>query len=232
MPQVLDSITTSKNGIVINLGLLHFKQAWDIQKKLHERRVSGKVPDTLLLLEHNPVITLGRSGREENILVSKALLQQKGVEFWRVERGGDITFHGPGQLVGYPIFLLQERLAGVRKFVEKIERVLIQTLQEFNVKATAKPRYIGVWVDNKKIAAIGVAVKHWVTYHGFALNVNTDLSYFKFIVPCGIREAEVTSMEQLSGHQIPMTDLREKVIANFGKVFEIEFREEKSIDFV
>lgn len=231
MHRVLASTTTSNDSQVIDLGLVGYKQAWDLQKELHGQRVSGKIPDTLLLLEHKPVITLGKSGRESNILVARRLLEEKGIEFFHIERGGDITFHGPGQIVGYPIFLLRERLAGVRRFVEKLQTILIMTLKEFSIDAQVRQRYVGVWVDGEKIASIGIAVKRWVTFHGFALNVNVDLDFFKLIVPCGLEGIKVTSIEKILKRRAPIDEVKARIKDNFRRVFETGFCDKESVDF-
>ncbi len=228
--QTLDSTTTSDSSYLIDLGLVHYKEAWDLQKDLHARRVSGEIPDTLLLLEHFPVITQGKSGRAENLLISENLLKARGIEFYKIERGGDVTFHGPGQLVGYPIFFLKERLAGLRSFVERIEMALIGALDDFGIKAGLKPKNIGVWINDKKIASIGIAVKRWVTFHGFALNVNNDLEYFKLIIPCGLKGVEMTSMAQILNRILPMEEIKERVRKNFEKVFNRSFQK-STLDF-
>ncbi|MEO0225514.1 MAG: lipoyl(octanoyl) transferase LipB [candidate division WOR-3 bacterium] len=226
----MDSTTTSDSSYLIDLGLVHYKEAWDLQKDLHARRVSGEIPDTLLLLEHFPVITQGKSGRAENLLISENLLKARGIEFYKIERGGDVTFHGPGQLVGYPIFFLKERLAGLRSFVERIEMALIGALDDFGIKAGLKPKNIGVWINDKKIASIGIAVKRWVTFHGFALNVNNDLEYFKLIIPCGLKGVEMTSMAQILNRILPMEEIKERVRKNFEKVFNRSFQK-STLDF-
>jgi len=225
----LDSTTTSNDGNVIDLGRIRYETAWELQRKLHAQRVSGEIPDTLLLLEHEPVFTLGKSGREENVLIPKSLLEQKGIEFFRVERGGDITYHGPGQLVGYPIFILKERLTGIRRFIEKIEQAVIEALDDYGIKAATRPRNVGVWVDNRKIASVGIAVRQWVTFHGFALNVNTDLEYFKMILPCGLKGVAMTSMQKELGKSVPMSGVKAGIRSAFSRVFSIAFGEKQSL---
>ncbi len=205
------------------MGRIRYETAWELQRKLHTQRVSGEIPDTLLLLEHEPVFTLGKSGQKANILVPESLLGKKGIDVFRVERGGDITYHGPGQLVGYPVFLLKERLAGVRRFVEKIEQAVIGVLGDFGIKAAMRPKNIGVWVGDRKIASVGIAVRQWVAFHGFALNVDTDLEYFKMIVPCGLKGVSMTSMRQELGRDVPMPEVKAGIRSSFAMVFAMTF---------
>jgi lipoyl(octanoyl) transferase len=209
---------------LIDLGLLNYEEAWAFQKQVWELRVQERIPDTLILVEHPPVITLGKSGKTANLLLPEAELQSRGVGIFRVERGGDVTYHGPGQLVGYPIFRLAGALAGVRRFVENMELSLIQTLGAWGIAATMKPGLTGVWKDDRKIAAIGVAVRRQVTFHGFALNVNPDLTPFSYIVPCGIRDMGVTSMARELGRQVSMPAVKHQVVATFEGVFDKDFR--------
>ncbi len=178
----------------VSLGAVKYQAAWDIQKRLHQRVVDGALPNVLLLLEHPHVYTLGRRGTEDDILISPERLAMLGAEVHHIDRGGEVTYHGPGQLVGYPIINLRRWNGGALKYVRTLERVLIDTLSEFGIHAESEDRPTGVWVGNAKIAAIGVRISRGVTMHGFALNVDPDLSYFDHIVPCGTRDANVTSM--------------------------------------
>jgi len=204
---------------VIDLGKKGYPEVWKFQKNLVEKRILDEIEDTLILVEHNHVITLGRNRDWENLLLPKQILQEKGIEVYKVERGGDITYHGPGQLVGYPVFKLKGALAGVRKFIENIEDAIILALSKFDIKAHKDEKLIGVWVGDKKIAAIGVAFKKWVSYHGFALNVNTDLTYFDYIVPCGLQNKGVTSMKELLRVEISMEEVKKSIIQAFEAVF-------------
>lgn len=204
---------------VVDLGQQDYYQVWNMQKALHAKRADGTITDTLLLVEHNPVITLGKSGKSDNILIPETLLKEKGVDFYRIERGGDATYHGPGQLVGYPIFNIKERLAGIRSFIEKIEEVIIATLDRFSIKADKKEKMIGVWVGSGKICSIGIAVKKWVSFHGFALNVNTDLQYFDLIHPCGFKNIKMTSMAEILKKNVSMNAVKDRVIEEFSVVF-------------
>ena len=204
---------------IVDLGNREYKEVWDLQKKLHEKRVRKELPNTLLLVEHDPVITMGKSGQEGNVLFPVEFLKEKGVDFFHIERGGDATYHGPGQLVGYPIFNVRDGLAGIKPFINAMERAIIATLHSFGIKAYKKEKMIGVWTEKGKICSIGVAVKKWVSFHGFALNVNTNLSYFDLIVPCGLKNVEMTSMEQVLGKQIEMNSVKKRIVGNFGDVF-------------
>jgi lipoyl(octanoyl) transferase len=188
----------------------------------------------LLFVEHPPVYTLGKSGNIENVLITEEMRSKKGIEFFRTNRGGDITFHGPGQLVGYPILDLEKFYTDIGKYLRNIEEVIILTLAEYGIKGDRSPGETGVWIDpelkgrERKICAIGVRTSRWITMHGFALNVNTNLDYFNFIVPCGISNKQVTSLEKELGYQPAMEEVKEKVRNNFRKVFDVELRAQKS----
>src|SRR5258706_12450277 len=206
---------------VRDLGRMGYDQALLIQKDLVEKRKLGLIPDQLLIVEHPHVITLGRNGHLENLLANEEVLRRAGIAFHHSDRGGDITYHGPGQIVGYPIFDLREWKRDVVAYVRGIEQVLIDALGEFGIAARRVEGATGVWTDAGKIAAIGVHISRWVTSHGFALNVDTDLSYFRYIVPCGLTEP-VTSMRAL-GYSKSGPAGREEVVAalerSFGRVF-------------
>ncbi len=204
---------------VVDLGIRDYKYMWDIQKKIHEKRVREEVDDTFLLVEHNPVVTMGRSGKDHHLLVPRKLLKEKGVAYYEIERGGDVTFHGPGQLIGYPIMNIRHGLAGIRPYIERLEETIIAALADFGIPATTKDKMIGVWTETGKICSIGVAVKRWVSFHGFALNVNTDLSFFDLIVPCGIKNVTMTSMKEILHNDIEMSDVKQKVIMHFSTLF-------------
>lgn len=207
---------------VMQLGRMDYKEALDIQKKLLLLRQAGKIQDTLLLLEHPPVITLGRRGVYSNIVAQNENLTEEGVRIYEVSRGGDVTYHGPGQIVGYPIIHLANYKMSVKEFVEKLEKVFISLLNEkYHIKAHAEEKkYTGVWVGDEKITAIGIEVKHWVTMHGFAFNANTNLEHFKWINPCGITDKGVTSLQKLLGYTLNMDELNELVIKYFCNVFD------------
>jgi len=196
-----------------------FKKAWQIQHLLHSLRVKESIPDVLILVEHTHVFTFGRKGNQRNLLISEDYLKTHGIDIFTIERGGDITYHGPGQLVGYPIFHLKKALAGLRKYVWSIEEVLIRTLKEFGIDAGRIEGLRGVWVEDKKIAAIGIAVKRWVTFHGFAFNISTDLRYFDMMIPCGIRGKGVTSLSRLLGREVSLEEVKPVVLKNFMDIF-------------
>lgn len=199
-----------------------YENGMRMQESLVERRQKDEIPDQLLLLEHPPVITMGRSGSMGNVLASRELLESEGVRFFETTRGGDVTYHGPGQIVGYPIIHLGEGNRDVRKYVTNIEEVLIRTVADFGVTAARWEGRRGVWVGNEKIAAIGVRVARWVTSHGFALNVSTNLRHFDLITPCGIREGGVTSLERLTRRTIPLDDVQNSIVRHFAEVFRRE----------
>ena len=196
-----------------------YRDAWDIQNLLFEKRRQKQIPDVLLLTEHPPVYTFGKSGKQNHLLLSEREIEEKGIELFWADRGGDVTFHGPGQLVGYPIFDLHDYYLDVGRFLRDIEECLIRALADFQVSAGRIPGLTGVWVGDAKIAAIGVKISRWVTKHGFALNVNTDLDFFKGIVPCGITDKAVTSLHQVAQDRPPMQRVIERVIHRFEEVF-------------
>ncbi len=209
---------------VLNLGHVDYNTAQQLQTTLVDLRKRGVIQDTLLLLEHSPVITLGRNAKQNNIVASPDFLAQKGVELIECDRGGDVTFHGPGQLVGYPIFDLRglNPKIGVIEYVRRIEEVLIRSCGDLGVPCTRVEGLTGVWTANEpqaKIAAIGVHISRAVTSHGFALNVTTDLDYFNMIVPCGIADKPVTSIERELGKNLSLEDVMPVVTRNFGFIF-------------
>ena len=179
----------------VNLGAMPYAEALELQRSVARDRISGAIPeDVLLLVEHPPVVTLGRSSKEKNLISSPQFLASKGVELFEVERGGDVTFHGPGQLVGYPVIDLKRHKQDLHWFLRQVEEALIRTLSRYGIPGERSTGYTGVWTQSRKIASIGVHARDWVTWHGFALNVITDLSFFDLIVPCGIQDVEMTSI--------------------------------------
>ena len=212
-----------------NLGRVDYAEALNLQREMVSLRQRESLPEILLLVEHNHVITFGRAGGEANLLTDDESLKKEGVEVFYIERGGDVTYHGPGQLVAYPIFDLNHWKKDLHLFLRNLEEVIIQTLSEYDLKAERIKGLTGVWVEGKKVAAIGVAVKKWITLHGFALNVNTNLSYFRFIHPCGIADRPVTSIQELLGEEIDFKKVIEIVQEKFAKVFGLKI-EEKSSD--
>jgi lipoate-protein ligase B len=204
---------------VRRLGTIGYRDAWALQRRLLAARGEDGIPDTLLLLEHPPVITLGRAGSTDHLLGGEEELEDRGVELVASDRGGDITFHGPGQIVGYAIVDLNARGRDLHRYLRDLEAVVIRALSEFGIRAGRTAGLTGVWVGDAKVAAIGIRVSRWVTYHGFALNVDTDLSYFDLIVPCGLADRRVTSMEALLGRSVG----REAVEIALGRAFEAVF---------
>ncbi|MZQ96397.1 MAG: lipoyl(octanoyl) transferase LipB [Acidaminobacter sp.] len=208
---------------ILNLGVCDYLSAYQIQLDLVAKRQKSEIEDTLILVEHPPVITLGKSAEDGHILFAEDYLREQGVEIHKIERGGDVTYHGPGQIVGYPIFDIKHGGIGIRTFVENLEQLFIRLLkEEFDIPAGKDPVHTGVWVNGSKITAIGLAVKRGVTMHGFAFNVNTNMSHFQLIVPCGIADRGVTSLEMLTGETQDYARTTELVAAYFCKVFGYE----------
>lgn len=236
----------SKQTVIFqDLGLMDYQSAWDYQESLLQENVRKKSltwqsviteidtvmeqPSTvnyLLFVEHPPVYTLGKSGNKENVLLGEDDLKAKSIQFFNTNRGGDITFHGPDQLVGYPILDLEKFYTDIGKYLRNLEEVIILTIAEYGIKGDRSSGETGVWIEpglmgrERKICAIGVRCSRWITMHGFALNVNTDLSYFNHIIPCGIVNKQVTSIEKELGYKLDMNEVKEKVKRNFEKVFE------------
>jgi len=209
--------------LVSNLGRIDYEEALNLQKKLLVLRQHSEIEDIMLLLEHPPTLTLGVRANYFNIITPVEQLQQQGVKIYKVNRGGDVTYHGPGQIVGYPIINLNKHGKDVRLFLNKIEETFIQLLKcEYGITAARIKEYPGVWVDDAKITAIGVAIKRWVSMHGFAFNVNTNLEHFKWITPCGITGKGVTSLGKILGAQQDYNKANEMVIKYFSKVFNFE----------
>ncbi len=205
--------------LVVDLGRSNYKKTWDLQKLLHRLRVEKDIHDTLLIVEHDPVITIGKSGKESNIKMPEERLKEQGIDYYRIERGGDVTYHGPGQLVGYLIFNIRNGLTGIRPFIGCIEEAIIATLAEFGINSYRHPKMIGVWTDRGKMCSIGIAVKRWVSFHGFALNVNTDLKDFELIIPCGIPDVTMVSMQSLLERKVDIDKVKNSLIDNIVKEF-------------
>jgi lipoate-protein ligase B len=207
----------------VPLGRVAYEEALELQRHIARDRISGALPqDVLLLVEHPPVVTLGRASKGKHLIASPEFLRSKGVELFEVERGGDVTFHGPGQLVGYPIVDLKRHRLDLHWYLRKIEEALINTLADYEIVAERNPSFTGVWTKGKKIASIGVHARDWVTWHGFALNVTTDLSYFDLMVPCGIDGVVMTSIgRELGTNDVSMQDVIERVSAKFAAAFDL-----------
>jgi lipoyl(octanoyl) transferase len=233
--------TKNKKVVVIDLGYSPYNEALTIQEKLfnqiisvkRKNRANGKNELTnnyLLWVEHAAVYTLGKSGKSEHLLLDQQGLEEKGIEFFTSNRGGDITFHGPGQIVGYPIFDLDNFFTDIHKYLRFLEQAVINTLSEYDIKASISKGETGVWLDAetpfaRKICALGVRASRWVTMHGFALNVTTDLSYFDHIIPCGIQGKGVTSMAKELGKKIPMKEVQDKLKHHLALLFDARFKD-------
>jgi lipoyl(octanoyl) transferase len=231
-----------------DLGLMEYRAAWDYQEQLLRENVAAKSsqhsqpetpgpkPETqnyLLFVEHPPVYTLGKSGSEQNVLISESERKEKGIGFYKTNRGGDITFHGLGQVVGYPILDLEKFSTDIGKYLRNLEEVIILTMAEYGLRGERSKGETGVWLDasipgsERKICAMGIRCSRWITMHGFAFNVNTDLSYFDHIIPCGIQNKQVTSLEKELGYKPGMQEVKEKLKRNFEIVFEAELLTEE-----
>jgi lipoyl(octanoyl) transferase len=224
-----------------DLGQMDYKAAWDCQDRLMQQALqakavvtAGEAIDTqhhLLFVEHPPVYTLGKSGKMEHVLIDEGARAQKGIQFFNTNRGGDITFHGPGQIVGYPILDLEKFYTDIGRYLRELEEVIILTLAEYGIAAGRSKGETGVWIDagitgrERKICAMGVRCSRWITMHGFAFNVNTDLDYFNYIIPCGIQNKQVTSLQRELGREVPMGDVKEKLKKAFEKVFGVVVEE-------
>lgn len=225
-----------------DLGVMEYKEAWDLQenllqanlsakKKLQENEAGIETLHYLLFVEHPPVYTLGKSGNIDHVLIDEYQRAEKGIQFFHTNRGGDITFHGPEQVVGYPIFDLEKFYTDIGRYLRELEEVIIRTLAEYGIEAGRSSGETGVWIDagnpgrERKICAMGVRCSRWVTMHGFALNVNTDLDYFNYIIPCGIHNKKVTSIKEELGREVDLTEVKEKLRRNFEEVFNAKLRE-------
>lgn len=233
-----------KNIELYDLGHASYQPIWDLQKTVQQRLIDEKraeqkgtfegnrLDDFLFFVEHPHVYTLGKSGSEEHMLRSMMELQQLEAEFIKIDRGGDITYHGPGQIVGYPILDLDRHFTDVHKYLRFLEEVMIRVCADYGFEAGRIEGATGVWVDEAKICAMGIRCSRWVTMHGFALNVNTDLRYFNNIVPCGIDDKSVTSLQQLSGKEIDPEEVKERIVFHFEDVFEVSITNKGSLQEV
>ena len=228
----------NKKVKIIELGFLPYSEAWDIQEEYFSNTIAVKrqnrqldssilTENHLLLVEHPPVFTLGKSGKIDHLLLKEEVLKSKGIAFFKTNRGGDITFHGPGQLVGYPILDLDNFFTDIHKYLRNLEEIIIKTLSDFGLNSARSDGETGVWLDldtpfARKICAMGVRASRWVTMHGFALNINTDLSYFDYIVPCGIQGKGVTSIAKELKREVDPSLVKAAVLKHFSEVFEVE----------
>ena len=215
-----------KEAWILNLDIVPYEKAFELQKRLVQMRSREVINDILILLEHPPVFTVTRKATLNNVLASPDELKEKGISVCKTNRGGDITYHGPGQLVGYPIMDLKDYGKDLHKYIRTIEEMIINVLMDYSISAHRDKIHPGVWVGNEKIAAIGIAVKSsWITMHGFALNINPDLNHYALIVPCGISDRGVTSLSKLLGKPISQKEVRHKLIQHYQDVFNLSTRE-------
>lgn len=211
--------STYKNFNYCDLGLIDYQSAWDLQKEIFDKRIDDKTDDTFFLLEHPHTYTLGKVARIENLLMNDSQLKELGISVYEIDRGGDITYHGPGQIVGYPIINLKNWKEDTHEYLRSLEQVIINVCKEYGLETERKANYTGVWIGERKIAAIGVKISRWVTMHGFAFNINTDLNFFNGIIPCGIKEKEVTSLSKELGKEISIQEVKEKLVNQFKIIF-------------
>jgi lipoyl(octanoyl) transferase len=224
MSEILPS-NRSRRAAWLDLGVEEYARAYELQTHLHDLRERGEVPDTVIAVEHLACVTVGRAGRRESVLASEDELRQAGVALYQTDRGGDVTYHGPGQLVLYPIVDLKTYGKDVHAHARRLEQVLIDTVASFGVEASRNKEYPGVWTDQGKIGAIGLRVSRWVTLHGVSLNVSPDMSHFSLIVPCGIRDLGVTSLTQVLGRPVGTAAVKAVLRASFEKVFEVRLND-------
>jgi lipoate-protein ligase B len=211
------------------LGLIEYEKAYELQKRIWAEKAAGQEEDTLLLLEHTPTLTLGKSGKLKNLLVERDKLAEKGISLYFTDRGGDITFHGPGQLVVYPIIDLRKRGKDIHRYIHELQEAVIETLADFSIVGERDPKHVGVWVRKDKICAMGVAIHKWITMHGLALNIDPDLNAFSLITPCGIVDRGVTSMARLKESPPFIEDVINRFITHFSQVFSMTM-EQGSMD--
>ena len=214
-----------RKGYIIDLGLIEYQKAWDLQHQLWSNRVNNEVPDILLILEHPHVITLGRRGNRSHLLTSPEVLEAMKIPLFHVERGGDVTYHGPGQMVVYPILDLKAYEYRLIRYIDQLEEVIICVLKDFGIEGRRDPINRGVWVNGEKIASVGVAIKRWVSFHGFSLNYKTELKYFELINPCGLEGKKMTSMTNILGIKISRERLVERISFHFKQIFERDWKE-------
>ena len=210
---------TKRALLYCDLGLIDYKKAWDFQKEIFTKRVNSEIEDSFFLLEHPNTYTLGKTADRENLKGSESFLKRNQISVYDIDRGGDITYHGPGQIVGYPIIDLSDWQKDTHKYLRALEEVIINTCMEYNLTCDRNPKHTGVWIDDRKIAAIGIKVSRWITMHGFALNVNTDLNLFEGIIPCGIQDKSVTSFKKELGKEVNLSEVKEKLVKNFRSHF-------------
>jgi lipoyl(octanoyl) transferase len=218
--------------VYCDLGMIDYKEAWEVQKSVHQLRVENKIDDVLFLLEHPHTYTLGKTANKENLVGDKKYLDENKISVYDIDRGGDITYHGPGQIVGYPIISLTNWQQDSHKYLRALEDVIIKVCAEYDLTGSRVDKYTGVWLDERKICAIGIKISRWITMHGFAFNVNTDLKLFSGIIPCGISDKDVTSLNHELKKDIPLNEVKEKIIHHFDVIFnydQIEFKTKEEL---
>lgn len=218
--------------VYCDLGLFDYKDAWDLQKSIHQQRVENKIDDVLFLLEHPHTYTLGKVADKKNLIGDEKYLTENKISVYDIDRGGDITYHGPGQIVGYPIISLTNWKMDTHKYLRAIEEAIIKVCSEYGLNGSRVDKYTGVWIEDRKICAIGIKVSRWVTMHGFAFNVNTDLKLFNGIIPCGISDKDVTSLSKELNKEISLKEVKEQIIHHFMNEFQyqqIEFKSKNEI---
>jgi len=208
---------------VLDTGLKDYMEAYNLQKELLVKRIKNEIPDTLILTEHTPTFTIGRKGGRENLLVNEEILEKNGIKVYEIDRGGDVTYHGPGQIVGYPIINLSEWNKDIHLYLRSLEEVIIRFLSHFKITAGRINDYTGVWVGNEKIA-IGIGVSKWTTFHGFCININPNKKHFRMITPCGIRDKKITSLDELTGETTDMRKAKQVLVTEFGNCFDRRIR--------
>ncbi|NNJ51614.1 MAG: lipoyl(octanoyl) transferase LipB [Ignavibacteriaceae bacterium] len=210
-----------KNKILtyFNVGFIDYKEAWDLQRVIFNRRLNSEIEDVLILLEHPNTYTLGKTADRENLKGNQEFLNSNKISVYDIDRGGDITYHGPGQIVGYPIIDLNNWEKDTHKYLRALEEVIIKTCSDYRLNCERNLQHTGVWIEDRKIAAIGIKVSRWVTMHGFAFNVNTDLNLFNGIIPCGIQDKSVTSLKNELRREINIEEVKEKLIKHFNEIF-------------
>jgi lipoyl(octanoyl) transferase len=211
-----------------DLGFIDYEEAWKLQKKILNRRLAGEVDDLFFLLEHPHTYTLGKVADRSNLLLTQEQLTERGIKVYDIDRGGDITYHGPGQIVGYPIIDLKKWKEDTHAYLRNLEQLIINVCKKYGLEAERKEGLTGVWIEDRKIAAIGIKVSRWITMHGFAFNINTDLSLFGGIIPCGIKDKEVTSLQKETGIKYDVEDIKKDLLEEFVRIF--DYRHHTEID--
>ena len=211
-----------RRGYVIDIDLIEYRRTWDFQREVVAAKVKSNLPDILILVEHAPVITLGRRGNRQHILASPEVLTAEGIQIYHVERGGEVTYHGPGQIVGYPILNLRNWRRDISWYISSLEEVLIRTLGDFGIEGGRNRLNRGVWVRDSKVGSIGVAITRWVTYHGFSLNVSPNMDHYSLITPCGLEGTEIISLKELLGKEPDQRRVRDSISRHFQGVFEMK----------